>query len=108
MDSSGASSFDSVPLVEYEGHRVYDVLVDLCGAVDDLGNRTQWACFWDKRHDLREYRFIGSLGFGGKFWVNSGRWYVTCYREDETIERLAIIEAANARLAALLEEYDRA
>lgn len=47
-----------------------------------------------------EYRFIGHLGFGGKLWLNdSNRPYVTCYKEDETPGRLALIEAANEELA---------
>lgn len=50
---------------------------------------------------LSEYRFIGSLGFGGKFWRNNGRWYVTAYREDLTPERQAVIDATNAALTAL-------
>jgi hypothetical protein len=48
----------------------------------------------------REYRFMGALGFGGKFWQQS--MTVTCYPEDETPERRAIIERANAALADLL------
>jgi len=50
-----------------------------------------------------EYRFCGSLGFGGKFWDNAGRWYVTCYSEDETPARLTAIDATNTALAALRE-----
>ena len=48
-----------------------------------------------------EYRFFGSLGAGGKFWVNNGRVYVNAYREDETPARVAAIDRANARLAQL-------
>jgi hypothetical protein len=51
-------------------------------------------------HDYKEWRFMGSLGFGGKFRVNSGRPhpYVDCYREDETPSRLDAIKRANTRL----------
>lgn len=48
-----------------------------------------------------EYRFQGLLGFGGKFWNYGGRWYVTCYSENETPERMAIIEKVNGLLAEL-------
>jgi hypothetical protein len=48
-----------------------------------------------------EYRFMGNLGFGGKFWINNGRVYVNAYRENETPKILASIERANARLEAL-------
>lgn len=42
---------------------------------------------------------MGVLGFGGKFWKGRDLWYVNCYREDETPERLAIIERTNEHLA---------
>lgn len=53
--------------------------------------------------DCIEFRFVGSLGFGGKVWSTSRDRpaYVNCYSEDETPERLKVIEQANARLAAL-------
>jgi hypothetical protein len=44
----------------------------------------------------REFRFQGLLGFGGKFWPEEN--VVTCYSEDRTPERLAIIERTNERL----------
>lgn len=50
-----------------------------------------------------EYRFQGALGFGGKLWRDHhGRLAVDCYREDETPERLAVIEQTNAVLAAIV------
>jgi hypothetical protein len=51
---------------------------------------------------VSEWRFGGTLGFGGKFWVNDGRMYVQCYREDETPRRLADIETANAAIQEAL------
>ena len=88
-------------------NRIYDVLVEECGANDDQSNRTQWDVFWSDHHRFNtEYRFIGALGFGGKFWRANGRWYVNCYRENETPERLAMIAAADKRLAALKAIYD--
>lgn len=55
-------------------------------------------------HDNKEWRFMGSLGFGGKFRVDSGRPhpYVDCYREDETQARLDAITKANKRLQAIV------
>lgn len=43
-----------------------------------------------------EYRFCDYLGFGGKYRVNTNS--VTCYREDETTEKLAIMKATNEEL----------
>lgn len=46
-----------------------------------------------------EYRFCGNLGFGGKIWFHpNSAPYVTCYKEDETSERMKLIEQANLEL----------
>jgi hypothetical protein len=55
----------------------------------------------------REYRFMGELGFGGKFRNNGKRNntpYVDCYSENETPSRREMIERANKRLAELFVE----
>lgn len=66
-----------------------------------------------------EFRFIGALGFGGKFHLHGRhfllgrdphlttdyRCYVSCYPEDATPERQEMIERANERLSALADEY---
>lgn len=52
--------------------------------------------------NVREYRFQGALGFGGKVWLNTGEFpYVTCYPEDLTDEREAMIRATNDALRKL-------
>lgn len=81
---------------------VWDVLIELAGATE----------YWraDFLHHAErtapgelEYRFQGKLGFGGKVWsLYRGGWRVSCYKEDETPERLAIIEAVNARIGGAL------
>lgn len=48
-----------------------------------------------------EYRFQGSLGFGGKLYREGDRMWVSCYREDETPDRFTVIERTNAALSAL-------
>ena len=50
--------------------------------------------------DCREYRFIGTLGFGGKFY-NDHAWRVSCYREDERPARVEAIKEASRRIAEL-------
>lgn len=76
--------------------QVWPVLVTECGAdPDGLDN---FVATWP---ECREYRFQGALGFGGKVWANLGKVYVTCYPENETAVRHAMIEAANARLAQM-------
>jgi len=49
---------------------------------------------------FREYRFCGSLGFGGKLrWHNNDVPYVDCYKEDETPERNLKIKTINEILS---------
>lgn len=45
-----------------------------------------------------EWRFQGSLGFGGKLHFNGMRLYVGCYPEDRTPENDALIDRVNSRL----------
>lgn len=81
--------------------QVWDILVEACGAYPEMpGDFIYW---WEKDDPISdtEYRFQGRLGFGGKFWRYRGRHFVTCYTEDETEERLAMIESADAKLELL-------
>lgn len=89
-----------------EAEAVWAILQEECGASDEHG-----FIYHQTRELVPEWRFIGSLGFGGKFWRNSRTrpdgtwgecWYVDCYREHETPERLAVIERTNSRLWDLL------
>lgn len=86
------------PLTTEQANAVWDVLIQHAGA-DEHGRddfvRTQTAGPCD------EYRFMGWLGFGGKFWKHSDRWTVTAYPEDWTPGRDAIIAHTDAALAAL-------
>ena len=75
---------------------VWDVLVSEAGARPD-----QFAEFNHHWPQCREFRFMGSLGFGGKVWANDGRVYVNCYPEDANPERRATMERTNALLAQL-------
>lgn len=53
----------------------------------------------------REFRFMGCLGFGGKFYNCNRRWYVGCYPEDETPERLEKINRVNVWLTRFKEPH---
>jgi hypothetical protein len=48
-----------------------------------------------------EWRFQGEFGFGGKLWLEHDRWRVSCYREDDTPERIEKIELLNLLLEVL-------
>lgn len=75
---------------------IYDVLVRFAGA-----NEADWETFAWLHVTARcdEYRFMGALGFGGKFWCHD--WRVSAYPEDITLERQQVIDETNAALAEL-------
>lgn len=87
--------------------RCWEILVEHAGASRNPHDHRGFilSCLDNGKYDkLREYRFCGLLGFGGKFWRNDGRLYITCYPEDETPERRGIIEKVNALLAEITPE----
>lgn len=87
------------PLTPKQANSIYSVLVANAGVRDSESER---AMFVDLEcRGCTEYRFQGLLGFGGKFWNDNHRWYVNCYPEDETPERLAMIAKVNEELAKL-------
>lgn len=91
-------------MTELQAHAVYSVLVETAGASERSRDSFVYS---QTREFVSEWRFMGDLGFGGKFWRNTGflpdgswgeKWYVNYYAEHETAERRATMEAANARL----------
>lgn len=96
-------------LTTEQANAIYDILVKDAGAPDgpvdgDFGTPRRDFMFHQTREMTWEYRFMGSLGFGGKFWNYDGRWYVTAYPEDMTPERQQVIDDTNVALAALKQE----
>lgn len=81
---------------------IYDILVRCCGASEeDRGNFVRYVENWAPHHTL-EWRFQGSLGFGGKVWLyNSEVPYVNFYPEDSNPSRDLAVLKANDELAAL-------
>jgi len=92
------------PLTLETALAVYDVLIEECGASDKGRDRDAFIYTQTKKPICVEWRFCGKLGFGGKFWNNS-KFYISCYSENETAERLAMINAANARLTELYQKH---
>ena len=84
---------------EVQANAVYDILVQHAGANNDQRDR-EWFIYVHK-DTCREYRFQGSLGFGGKLYVEPDGWRVSCYPDDRTPRRQAIIDATNGALAEL-------
>ncbi len=78
--------------------KVYDLLVQHCGAREVT--RANFIYHHARcKEGCDEFRFCGDLGHGGKYYSRESR--VTCYKEDETPERLAAIEAGNHALKKL-------
>ena len=89
------------PLTAAQANAVYDILVEHAGASDHPHSfaRADFILSLSEQN-VTEYRFMGSLGCGGKFWNDRG-WRVTAYPEDMTPERKQAIDATNRALAAL-------
>ena len=77
---------------------VYQILMEEAGAPINLRENFVYVM---ANEDCREYRFQGSLGFGGKLYNERGRLRVSCYPEDETPERRIVIDKTNQRLKGL-------
>lgn len=78
-------------------HRAYDTLVLYAGA--DPDDREQFVLSVTEPRFIHEYRFQGSLGFGGKFYAECDaagiHCRVGCYPEDRTVERDAVVDKVN-------------
>jgi hypothetical protein len=86
-----------IELDEQVKGQIFDTFVKHAGAPEDL--RAQFMHHWPR---CIEFRFQGSLGFGGKVWSNGGTVYVNCYREDETPEMLEMMALVNTKLSQLV------
>jgi hypothetical protein len=81
---------------------IWAILVAECGASDDSFDRSAFVQYLGEvKNSGHEYRFMGKLGTGGKFYNDGFDWHVDCYKEDTTPERTAMIVRANDRLRHL-------
>jgi hypothetical protein len=97
------------PITEEVAHKIYGILIEHAGCHDPTKDGRD-----DHTRDSfvatavegkwTEWRFQGVLRFGGKVWNNAGRWYVSCYREDEQALQTSAIRRTNAALDKLYEE----
>lgn len=89
--------------------KIYDYLVEHGSAPvsihDGIDRNKEVFVFHASQEGITEYRCVFALGFGGKFWNNMDRWYVSCYKEDRTPERDALIRKINAFLEGLKSAY---
>ena len=86
------------PLTIAQAEAVYAVLMDHCAASPAL--RDEFIRYVTGAGGFYEFRFMGNLGFGGKFnnKTQGAPWYVTCYPGDSTPERREVIANVNALL----------
>lgn len=78
---------------------VYDILVNIGGASENM--RDSFIFSYTCTDVCTEWRFMGKLGFGGKY--RSEYNSVDCYQEDETKERLETIDKINKELKKIDE-----
>jgi len=85
-------------MTKEKANKIYGLLVSIGGAIEtDRYNFIYHHT--ESKYVCSEWRFCGKLGFGGKY--RSGYNRVDCYREDETPERIKIIEELNKELSKL-------
>lgn len=93
-------------LNENISNKIYDILVEECGANETKRENFVWS-MCDSKYPTHEYRFIGNLGFGGKVWnLGHKAWYVSCYKEDNNEVKQKAIDRANEKLLVLWEEFN--
>lgn len=90
-----------IKLTKTQWQQVYDILTEECGAPEEP--RTDFLT--SQAHGTTEFRFGGSLGFGGKLFNSGDGLHVACYFENGTPERTVAIEAANRRLKRFTKNY---
>jgi hypothetical protein len=95
-------------LTENQAAAIWQILVETCGASPRTEDEADFV-YHQIREDCREWRFCGSLGFGGKFRIRASierpgsEWKVDCYSEDETPQRRRMVKKANAALENLYQ-----
>lgn len=83
---------------------IWAILVRYCGASEDGLSEFRRTMLLSDSNRM-EYRFQGSLGFGGKLWIDPYNVRVSCYPEDVTPERSSAIDFANIEIHQLFPRY---
>lgn len=84
--------------------KVYEVLQrEVKAPADFLESFLDYAIDWRNNHywQTREFRFCGSLGMGGKIYLDPEGYRVGCYSEDLTNARRLACQRVNQQLCAL-------
>lgn len=82
-----------------EPSMIWEILIQECGAqaTPSALDSFRYALATRVAKWPFEYHFQSKLGPGGTLWLLHDSIYVTCYPEEMTPERQAMIDAANAR-----------
>lgn len=95
-------------MTKEKANKVYDLFVSIGGhqyllvSIGGAYEPDRYSFIYHHTKDkdgCSEWRFSGKLGFGGKYI--SGRNRVDCYREDETPERIKLMDELNSALAKI-------
>lgn len=88
------------PLTFEEAAVVWDILVDYAGATrsEDSWMRASFVHYVTEPSSLYEFRFVGNLGSGGKFYLEHSGWSVSHSKEDSTDIRKLIERRTNDAL----------
>lgn len=87
-----------IPIDRETAIKVWLLLIEHAGLTDSEPMRDNFICCAVGETRLQEYRFQGSLGFGGKVRYMDGHWSVYCYPEDHNSVRDQIITRTNEAL----------
>ena len=91
-----------IPMTKEFLGKIYDILVKHAGAYEE--ERESFVFSINRTPRIREWRFIGALGMGGKIWFNSEEApFVNCYAEDISNEIMIMIKETNKRLYNLIK-----
>ena len=84
-------------MTKEKANKVYDLLVNIGGAYEH--DRDSFIYHHtESKYGCKEWRFCGKLGFGSKYRCDYNR--VDCYKEDETPERIKLMDKLNRALAS--------
>lgn len=86
--------------------QIWKVLVDRAGASDSRDDRETFVSYALRNPIVKEYRFMGYLGMGGKVRLLPDKWSVDCYPEDMNDLRRQLIANTNHDLAELKKQYE--
>ena len=92
-----------IKLSKEQATEIYRVLVKYCDAEDCEEDEIRFAEEFSKDNPGTEWRFIGNLGYGGKFYWPG--MYVDYYSEDETKIRQSIARRTNRILKKMKADF---